>query len=80
MIRTLVVLLAASLIAGCSTALETDQARLCRMALPALEPVGATIDIVGQSPDPDGRGLAVGFTAADARRRARTPSRRLPLS
>ena len=51
-------------LAGCSTALETDQARLCRMALPALMPVGATIDIVGQSPDPDGRGLAVGFTAA----------------
>ena len=64
MIRALVVLLAASLVAGCSTALETDQARLCRMALPALMPVGATIDIVGQSPDPDGRGLAVGFTAA----------------
>ena len=59
-----VVLLAASLLAGCSIALETDQARLCRMALPALTPVGATIDIVGQSPDPDGRGLAVAFTAA----------------
>ena len=34
------------------------------MALPALVPAGATIAIVAERPDPDGRGLAVAFTAA----------------
>jgi branched-chain amino acid transport system permease protein len=48
---------------GCSPALETDQARLCRMALPPLMPREARIAIVSQEPDPDGRGLSVAFTA-----------------
>jgi branched-chain amino acid transport system permease protein len=43
--------------------LETDQARLCRMALPALMPDDARIAILTQAPDPDGRGLNVVFTA-----------------
>jgi branched-chain amino acid transport system permease protein len=59
----LIVLLAAATIAGCSPVLETDQARLCRMALPALMPEAARIDILTQKPDPDGRGLTVAFTA-----------------
>ena len=59
----LVVLLAAAMLAGCSPALETDQARLCRMALPALMPEAARIAIVAQRPDADGRGLSVAFTA-----------------
>jgi branched-chain amino acid transport system permease protein len=59
----LIVLLAAAMLAGCSPALETDQARLCRMALPALMPQEARIAILAQRPDPDGRGLSVAFTA-----------------
>jgi branched-chain amino acid transport system permease protein len=58
-----IVLLAAAMLAGCSPALETDQARLCRMALPALMPQAARIAILAQRPDPDGRGLSVAFTA-----------------
>jgi branched-chain amino acid transport system permease protein len=59
----LIILMAAATLAGCSPALETDQARLCRMALPALMPQEARISIVSQEPDPDGRGLSVAFTA-----------------
>ena len=59
----LIVLLAAAMLAGCSPALETDQARLCRMTLPALMPEAARIAIVAQRPDADGRGLSVAFTA-----------------
>jgi branched-chain amino acid transport system permease protein len=58
----LLVLLAAATLAGCSPALETDQARLCRMALPALMPQSARIAILAQRPDADGRGLSVAFT------------------
>ncbi len=63
MIRLVAILFALSLLAGCSPALETDQARLCRMALPALTPDGARISIQAQRPDPDGRGLSVEFSA-----------------
>jgi branched-subunit amino acid ABC-type transport system permease component len=70
---TLLALIAAGLLAGCSPAVETDQARLCRMALPALVGVDATIEIAGQRPDPDGRGLAVAFTAATPGRRQAEP-------
>jgi branched-chain amino acid transport system permease protein len=59
----LLVLSAAAMLAGCSPALETDQARLCRMALPALAPQTARIAILSQTPDADGRGLTVAFTA-----------------
>ena len=59
----LIVLLAAAMLAGCSPALETDQARLCRMTLPALMAEAARIAIVAQRPDADGRGLSVAFTA-----------------
>jgi branched-chain amino acid transport system permease protein len=59
----LIVLLAAAMLVGCSPALETDQARLCRMTLPALMPEAARIAIVAQRPDADGRGLSVAFTA-----------------
>ena len=76
----LMVLLAAALLAGCSPALETDQARLCRMALPALMPEEARIAILSQTPDPDGRGLERRLHRRDARRGAQDASRRLPLS
>jgi branched-chain amino acid transport system permease protein len=59
----LIALVAALTLAGCSPALETDQARLCRMALPALMAPGARIAILSQGPDPDGRGLSVAFSA-----------------
>jgi branched-chain amino acid transport system permease protein len=60
---SLIILIAAAMLAGCSPVLETDQARLCRMALPALMPQEARIAIVMQAPDADGRGLNVAFTA-----------------
>ena len=59
----LIVLIAAAMLAGCAPVLETDQARLCRMALPALTPEDARIAILAQAPDKDGRGLSVSFTA-----------------
>ena len=58
----LIVLVAVATLAGCSPTLETDQARLCRMALPALMPPDARIAILAQEPDADGRGLSVVFT------------------
>jgi branched-chain amino acid transport system permease protein len=57
------VLIAVAALAGCSPVVETDQARLCRMALPALMPEAARIAIQAQRPDPDGRGLSVAFAA-----------------
>jgi branched-chain amino acid transport system permease protein len=63
LIRRLAVLLAVALLGGCSPALETDQARLCRMALPALMPDDARISILSQEPDADGQGLSVAFNA-----------------
>ncbi len=74
MIRILSVLLAFGLIAGCAPAIETDQARLCRMALPALMPEGVAIGILAESPDPDGRGLAVAFSV---RTSGKAPERHL---
>jgi len=59
----LIVLMTAATLAGCSPTVETDQARLCRMALPALMPQEARIAILKQEADPDGRGLRVAFTA-----------------
>ncbi len=58
----LIIFLAVLILPGCSPALETDQARLCRMALPALMPQGARIAILTQKPDADGRGLSIAFT------------------
>ena len=52
------------MLAGGATQVETDQARLCRMALPALiRPKEPRIRILDQRPDADGRGLTVNFTA-----------------
>jgi branched-chain amino acid transport system permease protein len=53
------VLLAALALAGCSRLVETDQARLCRMALPAVSPPDSTIEVLSQHEFPDGRGLRV---------------------
>jgi branched-chain amino acid transport system permease protein len=63
LIKPLTALSVVFLLAGCAPALETDQARLCRMALPALLPGEARIVIVSQRPDSDARGLTVSFTA-----------------
>ena len=46
-------------LAGCSRLVETDQARLCRMALPAISAPDANIAILSQDEFPDGRGLRV---------------------
>jgi branched-chain amino acid transport system permease protein len=48
---------------GCSPFLETDQARLCRMALPALESAGARLTIDAQNENADGRGVEIAFHA-----------------
>ena len=58
-----VALLAALALASCARELETDQARLCRMALPALSARDADVAILGQSEDADGRGVAVDFAS-----------------
>ena len=51
--------LAALTLAGCSRLVETDQARLCRMALPAVSPPGSAVEVMSQHEFPDGRGLRV---------------------
>src|SRR5271156_6066519 len=52
-------------VAGCSPSLETDQARLCRMALPALSESDARLTIVRQQESADGRGVQVDYLARD---------------
>jgi branched-chain amino acid transport system permease protein len=61
--RSLLILASMCLITGCAPLLETDQARLCRMALPAIEDAGSTIQIKRQTPFEDGRGLRVDYLA-----------------
>ena len=65
MIRFLLVLVAALALSGCSTLVETDQARLCRMALPALAPPDAAIAILKQTAFADGRGLRVDYRQSE---------------
>ena len=48
-------------LSGCARELETDQARLCRMALPALLAPDAAPQVETQREDDDGRGVVVGF-------------------
>ena len=60
-------------LAGCAPALETDQARLCRMALPALE--DARIDILAQDENPDGRGVVVRYRSAQSDGDAKTEAK-----
>jgi len=57
--RLFAALLAALALAGCSRLVETDQARLCRMALPAVSPPDSTIEVLSQHEFADGRGLRV---------------------
>ena len=61
MSRSLLILASVFLVAGCAPLLETDQARLCRMALPAVEEAGSTIQIQRQTPFADGRGVRVDY-------------------
>ena len=57
-------------LSGCAEVVETDQARLCRMALPALSPPDAPLTILGEQEAPDGRGVEVAFAdGLDGRRR-----------
>lgn len=73
MTRLVLALLAALALAGCGPLVETDQARLCRMALPALAAPDAVVTILKQTPFPDGRGLRVDYrqTVLGAPTRAR---------
>ncbi|MDE3176133.1 MAG: branched-chain amino acid ABC transporter permease [Pseudomonadota bacterium] len=81
--RALCALLLALALVSCARELETDQARLCRMALPALSPPDAALTIDAQREDEDGRGVSVAYrTAADGPRhlaqcRFRRPGRPL---
>ena len=52
-----------ALLTGCAPLLEADQARLCRMSLPAIEPPDSTIVIKLLTPFPDGKGLRVDYVA-----------------
>jgi branched-chain amino acid transport system permease protein len=63
-VRCWLVLLAPLMLSGCAQELETDQARLCRMALPALLAPDAAPIVETQREDDDGRGLAVAFRAS----------------
>ena len=76
----LIILLAAAMLAGCSPALETDQARLCRMALPALMPEAARDRHSGAKTRRRRARLERRLQRADGRRRAGQSFRRLPLS
>jgi branched-chain amino acid transport system permease protein len=60
-----------ALLAGCAPLLEADQARLCRMAVPAIEPPDSTIIVKLQTPFADGKGLRVDYLAGIA---GETPS------
>lgn len=61
--RRLVALALLLPVAACSPFLETDQARLCRMALPALAAPDAKIAILGQSEASDGKSVRVDYFA-----------------
>ena len=63
-VRLLPALLSALLAAGCSRIIEADQARLCRMSLPAIAEPDAEIAIAGQSEAPDGKSVRIDFTAS----------------
>jgi branched-chain amino acid transport system permease protein len=60
----LFVLALAAFAAACAPLLEADQARICRMALPAIEPPESTIVIKQQTPFADGKGLRVDYEAS----------------
>ena len=62
--RLFLILVCFTLLSGCAPLLETDQARLCREALPAIEDADARIQIIRQSAFIDGRGLRVDYLAA----------------
>jgi branched-chain amino acid transport system permease protein len=59
-VKRLALLLSTLMLVGCST-VETDQARLCRMALPALAPADAKIRIQAESEHDDRKGVNVDF-------------------
>ncbi len=52
---------AAVTLSGCAPTVETDQARLCRMALPAIAASDASLTILRQREDADDRGLSVDY-------------------
>jgi branched-chain amino acid transport system permease protein len=61
--RFFLILACFALLSGCAPLLETDQARLCRIALPAIEDPDASIQILRQTPFIDGKGLRVDYLA-----------------
>src|SRR6185437_499404 len=69
MTRLVAILALLLALASCAQQLEVDQARLCRMALPALSPRDAAVSILSQSEDADGRGVAVSYRERPGGRR-----------
>ncbi len=63
-LRLLWVFALAALLFGCSS-VETDQARLCRMALPALVAPDAVVQILSEAEDADRKGVVIGFRDHD---------------
>jgi branched-chain amino acid transport system permease protein len=62
--RAVLALLLMLALGSCAHELETDQARLCRMALPALAPPEAVVSVRSQSEDADGRGVVIAYADA----------------
>lgn len=59
-------------ITGCATLIDADQARLCRMAIPALNPAGTSITLGRITPAEDKRGLRIVYRAEPPGEPART--------
>jgi len=63
--RGVALLLLALLFAGCAPAGDAAQGLVCRTALVALHPEGSAIDVARETPDADGRGVAVVYAVTE---------------
>ncbi len=61
--RTALLILAALLLTGCARVLDAEQARICRIVIPALNPQGARIDIVRTVPGPGRSDITIDYRA-----------------
>jgi branched-chain amino acid transport system permease protein len=59
-------------LAGCATLIDTDQARICRTVIPALNPAGTVLALGRQTPAEDRRGLRIVYRAEPPGEPART--------
>lgn len=70
-LRTILALLLAACLSACTSAIDATQARLCRLAIPALNPDAARISIEKIAPDARASVLRVDYRATDAEGRTR---------